>query len=141
MLSSFRRQGLKVESHMNQQQARADNDRRALRSWHEWEFRNGERRTVLCVETALEMRSGEPGFDADQLSLLIDEAMEMMRKSPSPIDAVRIVPERGSAQTDIGRMAPRVREHSVLVQRNSAPAQQIRGEPQFPSAGSPRGFA
>jgi hypothetical protein len=87
-------QGLRVEPHMNQQQARADNDRRALRSWHEWEFRNGERRTVLCVETALEMRSGEPGFDADQLSLLIDEAMEMMRKSPSPIDAVRIVPER-----------------------------------------------
>jgi hypothetical protein len=40
------------------------------------------------------MQTGEPGFDADQLSALIHEAMEMMRASPSPIDAVRIVPER-----------------------------------------------
>lgn len=79
---------------MNQQRAHADNDRRALRSWHEWEFKDGERRTVLCVETSLEMRSGEPGFDADQLSMLVQEAMEMMRASPSPIDALRIVPER-----------------------------------------------
>ena len=79
---------------VNQQRAHADNDRRALRSWHEWEFTDGERRTVLCVETALEMRSGEPGFDADQLSILIQEAIEMMRASPSPIDALRIVPER-----------------------------------------------
>lgn len=79
---------------MNQLQSHPDNDRRALRSWHEWEFRDGERRTVLCIETALEMRTGEPGFDADQLSVLIHEAMEMMRASPSPIDAVRIVPER-----------------------------------------------
>ena len=79
---------------MNQQQAHADNDRRALRSWHEWEFRDGERRTILCVETGLEMRSGEPGFDASQLSLLIDEATQMMRASASPIDGIRIVPER-----------------------------------------------
>jgi hypothetical protein len=79
---------------VNQQPAHADNDRRTLRSWHEWEFTDGERRTVLCVETALEMRSGEPGFDADQLSILIQEAIEMMRASPSPIDALRIVPER-----------------------------------------------
>lgn len=79
---------------MNSQLSHADNDRRAVRSWHEWEFLDGQRRTILCVETDLEMRSGEPGFDADQLSLLISEAMEMMRASPSPIDAVRIVPER-----------------------------------------------
>lgn len=79
---------------MNQQRAHGDNDRRALRSWHEWEFKDGERRTVLCVETSLEMRSGEPGFDADQLSMLVQEAMEMMRASPSPIDALRIIPER-----------------------------------------------
>ena len=79
---------------MGHQHAHADNDRRALRSWHEWEFKDGERRTVLCIETALEMRSGEPGFDAEQLSLLVHEAMEMMRASPSTIDAVRIVPER-----------------------------------------------
>ena len=72
----------------------ADNDRRALRSWHEWEFNDGERRTILCVETGLEMRSGEPGFDADQLAMLIQEAIEMMRASPSPIDVLRIVPER-----------------------------------------------
>jgi hypothetical protein len=75
-------------------QGKADNDRHSLRSWHEWEFRDGNRRTILCVETALEMRSGEPGFDSDQLSQLIHEAMEMMRTSPSPVDAVRIVPER-----------------------------------------------
>jgi hypothetical protein len=79
---------------VNQQRAHADNDRRTLRSWHEWEFKDGERRTILCVETGLEMRSGEPGFDADQLSMLIQEAIEMMRASPSPIDALRIVPER-----------------------------------------------
>jgi hypothetical protein len=79
---------------VNQQRAHADNDRRALRSWHEWEFDDGERRTILCVETGLEMRSGEPGFDADQLAMLIQEAIEMMRASPSPIDALRIVPER-----------------------------------------------
>ena len=78
---------------MNQQRAHADNDRRALRSWHEWEFKDGERRTILCVETGLEMRSGEPGFDADQLSMLVQEAMEMMRTSPSPIDALRILSE------------------------------------------------
>jgi hypothetical protein len=79
---------------VNQQPAHADNDRRALRTWHEWEFRDGERRTILCVETALEMRTGEPGFDPGQLSMLIHEAMEMMRTSASPIDAVRIVPQR-----------------------------------------------
>jgi hypothetical protein len=78
---------------MSEQRTHADNDRRALRSWHEWEFKDGERRTILCIETALEMRSGEPGFDSDQLSMLIHEAMEMMRSSPSPIDGVRIVPE------------------------------------------------
>jgi hypothetical protein len=65
-----------------------------MRSWHEWEFNDGERRTILCVETGLEMRSGEPEFDADQLAMLIQEAIEMMRASPSPIDALRIVPER-----------------------------------------------
>ena len=79
---------------VNRQRAETGNDSRALRSWHEWELKNGERSTILCVETDLEMRSGEPGFDAEQLSLLIQEAMEMMRASPSPIDAVRIVPER-----------------------------------------------
>jgi hypothetical protein len=78
---------------MNRQFANADNDRRALRSWHEWEFKDGQRRTILCVETPLEMRSGEAGFDADALAILIQEAMDMMRNSPSPIDAVRIVPE------------------------------------------------
>ena len=79
---------------MNPQHTHVDNDRRALRSWHEWEFKDGERRTVLCIETALEMRSGEPGFDPEELSLLMHEAMEAMRTSPSPVDAVRIVPER-----------------------------------------------
>ena len=79
---------------MNQQLAHADNDRRALRSWHEWEITDGQRRTILCVETGLEMRSGEPGFDPNQLSMLIEEATQMMRASASPINGIRIVPER-----------------------------------------------
>ena len=81
------------EAEKSKQRSNADNDRRALRSWHEWEFNDGERRTILCIETGLEMRSGEPGFDSAQLSMLMHEAMEMMRNSPSPIDGVRIVPE------------------------------------------------
>lgn len=79
---------------MNQQGAHADNDRRALRSWHEWEFKDGERRTNLCVETGLGMRAGEPGFDPSQLPLLIEESTRMMRASANPIDGMRIVPER-----------------------------------------------
>jgi hypothetical protein len=71
----------------------ADNDRLALRSWQEWEITGGERRIILCVETNLEMRPGYPGFDANRLSLLIDQATEMMRASASPIDSIRIVPE------------------------------------------------
>ena len=71
----------------------ADNDSGALRFWHEWEIRGGERRIILCVTTALEMRPGHPGFDADQLSALIEEATSMMRASASPVDSIRIVPE------------------------------------------------
>ena len=70
----------------------ADNDSGALRAWHEWEIRNGERRIILCVETGLELRPGYPNFNADQLDGLIRDAMDMMRNSASPIDAIRIVP-------------------------------------------------
>ena len=72
----------------------ADNDRTVLASWHEWEVRDGERRVILCVETSLELRPGFPGFDAMQLEALIRDATDMMRTSASPIDAIRIVPER-----------------------------------------------
>jgi hypothetical protein len=71
----------------------ADNDRTKLRSWHEWEIKDGERRIVLCVETGLELRPGFPGFDRVQLEALISDATDMMRTSASPIDAIRIVPE------------------------------------------------
>lgn len=71
----------------------ADNDRTSLRSWHEWEVRDGERRIILCVATVLELRPGYPGFDAEQLDALIRDASDMMRTSASPIDAIRIVPE------------------------------------------------
>lgn len=74
--------------------ASADNDRSTLRSWHEWEVRNGERRIILCVETGLELRPGFPGFDPVQLEALIGDATDMMRTSASPIDAIRIVPPR-----------------------------------------------
>jgi hypothetical protein len=72
----------------------ADNDRTTLRSWHEWEVRDGERRIVLCVETELELRPGYPGFDSRQLDMLVADATDMMRTSASPIDAIRIVPQR-----------------------------------------------
>lgn len=70
----------------------ADNDSYALRSWHEWEIRNGERRIILCVEASLELRPGYPNFDADQLDSFIMDVTDMMRTSASPIDAIRIVP-------------------------------------------------
>jgi hypothetical protein len=73
----------------------ADNDRTDRRSWHEWEVNDGERRIILCVATALELRPGFPGFDANELDRLIEDAAGMMRTSPSPIDAIRIIPERG----------------------------------------------
>jgi hypothetical protein len=71
----------------------ADNDRTKLRSWHEWEIKDGERRIILCVETGLELRPGFPDFDGMQLEALISDATDMMRTSASPIDAIRIVPE------------------------------------------------
>jgi hypothetical protein len=73
---------------------RPDNDRHILRSWHEWEFDGRDRRIILCVETALELRPGCEGFDAKQLDQLVEEATSIMRASPSPIDSIRIVPER-----------------------------------------------
>ena len=73
----------------------ADNDRTSLASWHEWEVRDGERRIILCVATPLELRPGFPGFDPVQLDALIRDATDMMRTSASPIDAIRIVRERG----------------------------------------------
>ena len=72
----------------------ADNDRCVLQSWHEWELDGGERRIILCIETALELRPGYPGFDAVKLEGLIQDATDMMRTSASPIDALRIVPAR-----------------------------------------------
>ena len=73
---------------------RPDNDCLALRCWHEWEFDGDERRIILCVETSLELRPGCEGFDPKQLDELIQEATAIMRASASPIDSIRIVPER-----------------------------------------------
>jgi hypothetical protein len=70
----------------------ADNDRCVLRSWHEWDIRDGERRVVLCVETSLELRPGYPSFDAAALERLVSNATDLMRTSASPIDSLRIVP-------------------------------------------------
>lgn len=81
---------------MNQQthSISADNDRREMRCWHEWEIDGQQKRIVLCVETELEMRPGEPGFDPPALEGLVLAANRMMRSSPSPIDMIRIVPAR-----------------------------------------------
>jgi hypothetical protein len=65
----------------------ADNDRSVLQCWHEWEIIDGERRIILCVETALELR---PGL----LEALMKDATDLMRTSSSPIDGLRIVPAR-----------------------------------------------
>jgi hypothetical protein len=73
---------------------RPDNDRHVLRCWHEWEFDGRDRRIILCVETALELRPGCEGFDSRELDELIAEAADMMRASASPIDSIRIVPQR-----------------------------------------------
>jgi len=72
----------------------ADNDRSVLQCWHEWEIENGERRIILCVETALELRPGYPGFDSNQLETLMQDATDLVRTSASPIDALKIVPAR-----------------------------------------------
>jgi hypothetical protein len=73
---------------------RLDNDRRISRCWHEWEFDGAERRIVLCVETDLELRPGSDGFDPSELDQLIAEATGMMHESASPINSIRIVPQR-----------------------------------------------
>jgi hypothetical protein len=73
---------------------RPDNDRHILRYWHEWEFDERDRRIILCVETALELRPGSEGFNSKRLDELVEEATQMMRASASPIDSIRIVPER-----------------------------------------------
>lgn len=71
---------------------RSSNDRHVSRCWHEWEFDGAERRIILCVETALELRPGSEGFDSALLDELIAEATDMMRASASPINSIRIVP-------------------------------------------------
>ena len=82
---------------MNDPASRAlqpDNDRLVSRCWQEWEISGRERRVVLCVETALEMRAGFAGFDPVKLDLLVREATELMHASASPIDSIRIIPQR-----------------------------------------------
>lgn len=73
---------------------RADKDRHVLRCWHEWEFDGAERRIFLCVETDLELRPGCEGFDPIQVDELVARVTDMMRANASPIDSIRIVPER-----------------------------------------------
>lgn len=70
------------------------NNRQVSRCWQEWEILRRERCVVLCVETALEMRPGFPGFDPAKLDALVNEATELMRASANPIDSIRIIPVR-----------------------------------------------
>jgi hypothetical protein len=69
-----------------------EDDGQLRRTWHEWEVDGRERKVILVVETALEMRPGHEGFDAAALDKLISDVTSEMRASPSPIDRVRIVP-------------------------------------------------
>ena len=73
---------------------RSNNGGHILRCWHEWEFDGSERRIILCVETALELRPGSEGFDSSLLDALIEKATNMMHASASPINSMRIIPRR-----------------------------------------------
>ena len=77
-----------------QRASEADNDCCVLNSWHEWDVNGSERRVILCVETALELRPSHPGFNPAELEALIRDANDMVRTSASPIDGLRIVPAR-----------------------------------------------
>jgi hypothetical protein len=79
---------------ISEQASIADNDRCVLNSWHEWDVDGSERRIILCVETALELRPGQPGFDPVALEALIRDGNDMVRTSASPVDGLRIVPAR-----------------------------------------------
>jgi hypothetical protein len=69
-------------------------DHCVLQSWHEWQIDGDRRRITLCLETALEMRPGHPGFEPAKLDALMQDAIGLMRESASPVDSVRIVPAR-----------------------------------------------
>ena len=71
----------------------ADNDRRQLRYWQEWEIAGREIRSVLCVATGIELRPGHPNFDEAELQRLIAEAQAIMTAGSNPVDVLRIVPE------------------------------------------------
>jgi hypothetical protein len=75
-----------------QPEARADNDRCVLTSWHEWQVEEGVRRITLCVQTGLELRSGFPGFGQRSLDGLLAGATDIVRTNASPINGLRIVP-------------------------------------------------
>ena len=76
-----------------QAETHADNDRRALRHWQEWEVVGREIRSVFCVATRIELRPGHPRFDEGELNSLIAEAQAMMAAGESAMDVLRIVPE------------------------------------------------
>jgi hypothetical protein len=80
-------------SQEQQAEVHADNDRRRIRYWQEWEVQGREMRSVLCVATSLELRPGHAGFDEGQLQQLIEEARAVMGRRPNPIDMLRLVPE------------------------------------------------
>jgi hypothetical protein len=46
------------------------------------------------METALELRPGADGFNARLLDELVSEATGIMHACSSPIDTIRIIPER-----------------------------------------------
>ena len=77
---------------MSQTLLSVDYDRRVLRCWHEWQIDGRVRQIILCVETDLELRPDQAGFNRQEVEDLIDHATHLMRASAAPVDAIRIIP-------------------------------------------------
>jgi len=60
-----------------------------LRSWREYEIEDGERKTILAVETDLVVGPDELGFDADKFNSLVEALAGTMKAGV--IDRVKII--------------------------------------------------
>ncbi|WP_198350900.1 hypothetical protein [Flavisphingomonas formosensis] len=65
-----------------------------VRSWHEWEIEGRERCVILVVETDVEMRPDEPGYDGAKLEEVRAAAVAASRRTASAVDRIRIIPAR-----------------------------------------------
>ncbi len=100
---------------------RPDNDCHLLRCWHEWEFDGREKRIILCVETARELRPGCEDFDARQLDQLVEEAVR------APVQSIQYV---SSPSANLGRAYPTLQPPIADIQ---LPDLSLTREPVAPS--------